>query len=204
VIVAGSNREYDLRMHSRETAVNLLLGVVLVLIFAVLVGAVVATFGIVLYATDLVVKHVFPGLARSWNAEFYGVPCLWSLIAGIGHLRKLRLRNTFLSLAIIPMIVSVWFASPNSPLRDNAFFMWPWFMVLLIPADSLLTKLEFTLGGFVVTTTFAVNAGLLGSGTFARVATDCVFVAVFALVVVYFRREQRKRRGLVAAPFTTA
>jgi hypothetical protein len=182
-------------MNRRELAVNVLIGSALLLIlFAVFAGG-FGAIGLAFYLLNASVKHFFPALVRREDLVFYALICIWSLIKGIGHLRKRRLTNAFLSLAMIPSCASVGLADPHSPLQDNSFFIWPLLLVMLILSDSPLTRLEFMLGGFVVSATIAVNAGLLGTGTLAQVTTDSVFVSVIAVIAIYFRRKPRRGFG---------
>jgi hypothetical protein len=191
-------------MSARETAVDVLIGSALLAILVTLFAIVFGAIGLAIYGLELGVRHFFPGLARAWEVEFSVFVILSSLISGIGQLRKRRLASAFLSFAIIPMIASVWFADPHFR-RNDALFTSIWIVVVLTASnDALLTRLEFALTGFVVSATVAVNTGLLGAGTLAGFATNSVFVAVIALIVIYFRREPWKRTGPQPTPPQTA
>lgn len=182
--------------------IDCLLGLILILMFAIPVVVGVVAIGFACQAVTLALHHFVPALARPWNAELYGLLCLWSLISGIGHLRKQRWPNAFLSFAAIPMIVSVGFAGVRSPLGDEVFFPWPWFVVILNSIDSPATRLEFLVGGLVVATSVAVNTGMLEFGTLAQIAAYGVFSGVLALFVMYFRRERCRQTGSHAPAIT--
>jgi hypothetical protein len=187
-------------MSARERAVDALIGSGLFLFFATLCSIGIGAIVLTVYFVGLSAKHFLLGLNPSWAiAVFYVFLCLWSFVGGIRHLRKKRLLNAFLSIAMIPMIAFVWLGGPHSLLRDNAPFAWPWFLVILIPNDSVVTRLEFMLGAFAVSLSVGVNSGLLGTGTLAHVAKDSVFVALICLFAIYFHRKHHKRTGLPGA-----
>jgi hypothetical protein len=185
-------------MSAREKAVDVLIGSALLLILASLFAIGFGAIGLAIYALEMVGKHFLPQLANHWDVAFYGFLCLSSLGASLGHLRKRRLLNAFLSFAMIPMIAFVGLAQP----RDSTFFVWTMLMVMFTSSDSLLTRLEFALGAFVVATSVAVNAGLLGTGTLEHLTKDSLFVAGLILFVIYFRRVQPKRNRPDVATLT--
>ena len=189
---------------SRETPVNVLLGLFLLFVFAVPFLLGIFAIGFAVQYLDLAFRKFVPALARPWDVVFYGILCLWSLISGVGHLRKWRWRNAFLSLAIVPMIISIWLAGRRLPFRDNAFFAWPWFLVVFASTDSLLTRLEFTLGGILIGASVGVSTGLLGSGTVAQVVADCIFLGAITLLSIHLRRLQRKATDPEAPALTRA
>jgi len=116
---------------SRDTTINVLVGLFLVLVFAIAVLLAILAVGFTFQYLDLAFRRFVPGLARPWDVEFYGILCLWSAISGVGHLRNRRWRKGFLSFATIAAIVSIFLADAHSPLRSDAFFVWPWFLVIL-------------------------------------------------------------------------
>jgi hypothetical protein len=102
-------------MSRRETSVNVLLGLALVLISALLFSLVVIALGFVLYAVDTIAKHYSSSDVASSRLEFFVLLLLVSLVSGVAHLRKRFWPNAFLSLAIMPVIASIWFAGAHSP-----------------------------------------------------------------------------------------
>ena len=185
-------------MNRREITVNTLLGLLLLLAFAIPVVVLVIAVGFALQAVDLFVAHSLPQLVHSWDVEFYGFLCLWSLISGVGHLRKRRWTSAFLSFAIIPTIISTWFSVVRSPLGNQGIFLWPWCLIIFNSSDSVLTRLEFMLSSLFVSAGIAVNSSLLGSGALARATSWMVLVGVFTLFVIQWRR-QIERNGLQPA-----
>ena len=181
---------YDLRMSRREIALNTLLGAALILTFAAFV---VVGLGATLLAFNLVgvaEKHFLPGLARPGDATYYGIFCVWSLIAGTGHLRKRRWLNAFVSIAGGAMILSIFFARPDSALGPSGplqiLVILP---ILATPTDSCLTRFRFFSAVSLISAVVAVNTDLLGSGAFARIAADWVLVGTIG----WFARDVLQR-----------
>jgi hypothetical protein len=75
-------------MSRRETLVNVLLGLALVLISALLFSLVVIALGFVLYAVDTIAEHYSSSDVGSSRLEFFILLLLISLVSGVGHLRK--------------------------------------------------------------------------------------------------------------------
>ena len=182
-------RGITIRMSRRETSVNVLLGLALVLISALLFSLVVIALGFVLYAVDTIAKHYSSSDVASSRLEFFTLLLLVSLVSGVGHLRKRFWPNAFVSFAIMPVIASIWFAGAHSPLQFEGFSpAGSWLLIVLIPNRSRLERYEFGLAGFIVSATVAVNFGLFGAGSVARFVADSILLAVSSLFVVQTRR----------------
>ena len=177
-------------MSRRETASNLLLGAILLAAFALLC---LVLFGAVLlpvYAAELAIKHFLPGLGRHWDLEFYGLLCLAALGSGIVDFWKRRWTNAFLSLATIPMMLSIPFATVRSAVRsDGPFAAWPALLIFVVQHVPL-SRLEFFASALTISGCIAVNTGLLGMGTAAHYVAYCILFAVFAWFVIRIRHER--------------
>jgi hypothetical protein len=183
-------------MSRREIAINTLLGSVLILIFACSFAAAFAAIVFASRAINIAVKHFLPGMAHSGNVAFYGFFGILLLISGIGDLRKRRWRNAFLSFAAVALILSIVFASPDSMFGlSGSLAIFAILPVLGIPADSSPTRPQFLGGASIVFFVVALNAGLLGSGTLARIVADCVLVGAF----LWFAIDVRRRWSVINA-----
>jgi len=176
---------------NRGTVLNVFLGLVLILVFAVLFAAGLGAIAFAFYVIDLAAKRFLPGLPHSSDLEFYSLLSLVWLISGIMNLRKRLWRSAFLSLATIPAIVSVWLANPHSPAgRDSFWSIWIVAILLATAQKSSVPRSEFFLGAAIVSVILALNTGLLGFGVFAHAAWSCTVVAAIALFVIPLRRIQ--------------
>jgi hypothetical protein len=191
--------EYHIRVNRPEIAVNVFLGTILLLTFTlpIFLGLLFLTYAIPLL--NLAIETYLPDLDRRtvFDLVLYGLLSLWPLRQGIASLRRRLWTNAFLSFAIVPMMLSL--SVRHSMISDSLLFASPWWLMFYITTDSELTRHEFMLGGFVISLTVAVNTGLLGSGTPAKLATYCVYMAMFALFGTYLNRE-RSKQSESAAP----
>jgi hypothetical protein len=184
------------RLSRREIAVNTLLGIFLVSVFLLPLLLALFVAGYVLQVVDRWMKPLLPGTVHSELVLFYFLLCGLSFFLGVAHMRRKNRRNAFLSFAFLPMIASMWFAHPHSVLGLNsAFWQWPFFLLISIQMDSLLTWLEFLVGAATVAAAVAINTGLLGAGPLFHVASECVIAGVAGIFVwsmVRFSRQVRK------------
>ncbi len=191
-------------MNRREIAVNVLIGSVLVLTFACLVAAAFGAVGLAAYATNMAVKHFLPGIARPGDIVFYGFFALLLLISGIADLRKRRWRNAFLSFAAVAMILSIFFARPESRFGlSGSLAIFVILPMLAIPADSGPTRPHFLGAASIVFFVVAINTGLLGSGALARIVANCVLVGVFLWLAIDVRRRWSVINSDQQAPIPT-
>lgn len=116
-VIRFKRKEYRVRIRRREIAVNVLLGLLRILIFAAPVVVAAVALGFLLPAVDSALKIYFPFLSRHWESEFYGFVCLWSFWSGVTHFRKRRWPNAFVCFGIIPMIDDV---DRRTPLNYSA------------------------------------------------------------------------------------
>ena len=179
-------------MNRRETASDVLLGAILLITFAVLCLVLAGAVLLPIYAVDRAVKHFLPGLGRHWDLEFYGLLCIAAFACGLTGLWKRRWTNAFLSLATIPMMLSIPFATIRSAVRsDGPFAVWPLFLIFVVQYVPL-TRFEFFAAALTISGCVAVNTGLLGSGVVAHFIAYCILFATFVWFVVDTRRLRTK------------
>jgi hypothetical protein len=185
-ILLRTRRDY-LCMSRRETASNVLLGAILLAAFALLCLVLVGAVLLPVYAADLAVKHFLPGLGRRWDLEFYGLLCLVALAEGLTDLWTKRWTNAFLSLASVPMMLSIPFATVRTAVRsDGPFPVWPVLLIFMVHIP--VTRFEFLMAASVIGGCVAVNTGLLGSGAVAHYVAYCILFVTFLWFVVQARR----------------
>jgi hypothetical protein len=183
-------------MSRRETTSNVLLGTILLAAFVLICLILSVAILFPIYAVDRAVKHFLPGLGRHWDIEFYGFVCIAALACGLTDLWKKRWTNAFLSLASIPMMLSIPFATVRSALRsDGPFAPWPAFLILVMQYVPL-TRLEFFAAALTISGCIAVNTGLLGSGAFAHFIAYGILFATFVWFVIDTRRLRTKIKDL--------
>jgi hypothetical protein len=186
-------------MSGREIIVNTLVGMFLVSVFCLpfFFAAVVGEY--VFHALDLVVQTFIPGLADSPDL-FLAIFLVWSLFSGTWYLWKRRWMNAFLSFAIIPIILSIWLTSVHSGLGPGGFGVFTLFPILAIPNNSAPARFQIFSTAFIVSAVVAINTGLLGSGSLARIAANCILGCVF----MWFANEVRKNWNTTKNPGTQA
>jgi hypothetical protein len=190
-------------MSRRDIVVNTLLGLFLLLVFALPVVLAVVAGAYVFAAVDRSVRHFLPGTAHPESVAFLCLFSLASLVYGIGHLRRHRWMSAFLFFAMFPMILSVWFAKVHSSFAlDRSFWMFSLFPILAISKDFPPTRSQFLVGASTITTVVAINTGLLGSGPIARIAADCVLTGLFIWFVIYVRQSWSSKNPGSEAPLS--
>jgi hypothetical protein len=169
----------------KETAVNVLLGALLLSALAAPFAGVMLAF----YGVDQALKHFFPALAHRGDVAFYGLMSLSLCMICLGQLRKRLWTNLFLSSTasvslILPRLLNT---QSHSPLVGfDLRFQFAWFLVFFIPQNIPVSRNQFLMWSAFVVALFADNAGLLGSGwlsTTVEVASWAVAVA-WSLVTV--------------------
>jgi len=169
---------------SRDIVVNILLGVLLVSVFLLPFFLFVVVAGYVLQALSLRVEHLFPRMPGS-QVMLVGIFLAVFLFSAVRDVWKRRWLRAFLSLAILPMIASVWLAGVHSPLGlRTPFWVLTLFPVFAIPEGSTPTRSQFFLAASIICAVIAINTGLLGSGAMARIAADCLMAGAFLWFVI--------------------
>jgi len=183
--------ESNLLMSRRDIVVDTLIGILLLAVALFLVLFFIAALGLALWTVEHLAKRCFPGVVLPYSITLLVVYGVSSLAYSVGHLRHQRWRNAFLSLAAIPVIVSIWFADPHSPFgRDGFVLIWLALMGLCTPDKSPLPQTEFFLGAPIAGVVVAVNSGFVGTGALADAASNCAVLAAVVLLVLQGRRRQ--------------
>jgi hypothetical protein len=181
-------------MSRRNILVNTLLGFFLISVFALLFFLAVGALGVVLKAGNLFITRFWPQLAHSQDTIFLGLIASVVLTSAIGHLRKRRWQNAFLSFGIAAAMLSIWLAPSHSLGGQPALALVPWTFFLIfaiLPGDVRLTRFEFILGNSIVAALVAINAGLLGPDRLSNVVAICAQLAIVLLMVLHVRQNWR-------------
>jgi len=180
--------ESNLVMSRRDIIVNTLCGILLVAVFLLPFLLFVVAAEYVLQALNQTIQHFFPGTDDP-RILIVGVILLVSLASGVTQARKKQWRNVFLSLAMIPVVASMWFADPHSPFGLQAnFWLLGLFPMFAIQEGSDLTRSHFFLAASVICAAIAFNAGLLGSGSLSRIVAACVLDGGALWFIITVRR----------------
>jgi hypothetical protein len=172
---------------SRETAQNVLIGSMLLLILGGGFAVCTEAFGLALYSADLAVKHYFPAVAHPSNIEFFGFISLVMLIGCARQMRKRLWTNAFLSLVAVVTIVLPWLLNANPhPALGSAALRFPlvWLLALILPQTTRTSRGEFIGCASILAVAFAINSGLLGSGLLEIVIEISLCVGIARWVMV--------------------
>jgi hypothetical protein len=174
---------------AHDTAVDSLLGCILVAVFLLPFLLYVVVAGYVLHALNLGVQYFFPGMANP-VLMIVGFFFVLSLVSAVRHAWKRRWQSAFLSFAMLAVIASMLLADTHSPLGLRApFWMFGLFPMFAIPEGSGPTRSQFFLAASTICAVIAINTGLLGWGPVARIMTDCILAGL----VIWFVIDVRQR-----------
>lgn len=191
-----ARQEYDLCMSWRDTAVNVLLGLILLLIFALPIVAAIVVFGYLVLAISPGLTHYLSGLGLPrQDAGSYFILCLISIASGVRSLRKRFWSNALLSFAVIAMVAAHWYGVAGGQ-ADMVFPIWPLLLLLLIPADRSLRRWEIAVDGILLSAGSVLSAGLLGTRTAAHLVAGFAYLCAFILMAVQFRSRQNEQQRL--------
>jgi hypothetical protein len=172
---------------SRETAVNVLIGTMLLLILGAGFAVCAEAFGIALFAADLAVRHYFPAVAHAWRIELLGLISLLILIGCANQVRKRLWTNAFLSLiAVVTIILPKLLTANQHPGLDGTPSRFPlaWFIFLILPQTTRTSRNEFIGCASIIVAAFAINSGLLSSGPLETVVEIGLYVAILGWILV--------------------
>jgi hypothetical protein len=185
--------ERDRPMSRRETFVNTLLGIFLLVVFFVYLTAIGLAFLFGFIALDWIVRSADPGASLSPGFSFLGIWALIVVWSAVGHARNGRWRNAFLLCVSVPLMGFAWFGPISSVegygLGFAGLYIFPVFMVIGIAGEETLGRLKFLVATCVTAASVAVNGGLLANGTLSRSVANCLL----AVVVVWFITEARAK-----------
>jgi hypothetical protein len=174
-------------MSRREIVVNVLLGCLLLAVFALPFFLAVLALGYILPGANLALSYVLPGIAHPADITFYGLLVLSLIVVCVQRLGKRHWQEAFLCLAIVPVILSRPFAPAHSMFGREGGMVFLYVAVLL-PAKYRLTRSGFLLRAAAGGTVMAVNTGLLGPGFLASIASDSVLLVLAVWFVVQARQ----------------
>lgn len=183
---------------SRETAQNVLIGAMLLLILGGGFAVCAEAFGFALYSADLAVRHYLPSVAHAWRIELLGFISVVILIGCARQVRKRLWMNAFLSFTGAVTMVLPWLLSGDLHRvlgGPSLGFPMVWFIVLILPQATRASRGEFVGCAAMIATAFAVNSGLLGRGRLETVTEIGFFIAILAWVFV------RSRDGSFGEPW---
>ena len=172
-------------MMTRDTAINVLLGVTLISAFALPFLALAFAF----HGLHLALRHFFPMLNNQpdllLNVGFVlGLP-----MTGTQQLRKRLWTNAFLSLSAAAVGLLLWLHSSQPPFSGMSSL---WFVAMFIVFYStrVPSRAEFIGAATVIALSFAVQTGLLGSGSLSVFVKTCVVLAACAWILILARSDR--------------
>jgi hypothetical protein len=178
-------------MSRRDVVVNTSIGFFLLAVAFLVLLAYVAALWLAIWTIKDLAGRFFPGVTVPFPVALFTVLGISSLASGVGHLRGRRWRNAFVSLALIPMGVSIWFANPHLPFGLDGF-PYVWLTVIaFFPGEKLfLQRSEFILSASILIAVMAVNSGIFGFGVFTHYLLVCTLLAAIVLLAIKVRRRQ--------------
>jgi len=169
--------------------VDTLLGIVL--LSAAAFPFVIALLGF--YLVDQSIRHFWPEAVHHQQATWMLFLSSCSLIGCVSYLRKRMWALAFLSIAAIPMILSAFLPTAQRPLRFEDILILCLIPVVSVPFDSASRRLHFLAGASIIGVVIAVNTGVVGSGSFARIVSDCILAAGLIWFVIDMRQISARR-----------
>jgi hypothetical protein len=182
-------------MSRRDIVVNTLIGIFLISVFLSPFLLALVALAYIVRPVGQLLKTFLPGLSDPEDLLFFCVFCASFLVEAIRRLRKRQWTGAFLFLAGVPMLLSSWLARSYSPLGLNGHF----WIVCILPmffayAGLVLTRIQFLLTASAISAIVAINTGLLGVGTLAYIAADCVWAGL----LIWFAMDVRSTRGVLS------
>lgn len=183
-------------MKAKETAVNTLIGLTLLLAFILPFVALISASVLARRVLELAAKHFFPTIAHPMENFICGVVILGLLAACARQLCKRLWRNAFLSSTAAAAILLPWLLLRQDPLSGLPT---GWFVAVIVLFYSHLpSKAEFIAGASIIAAAFAVKAGLLGSGFLSSVVGVCAMSAMIAWIVILTRPDWARRGSILS------
>jgi hypothetical protein len=192
-------------MSRRDIVVNTLLGLLLLLIFAVPCVLFVVVLSYLLQGGILAVKHFWPAIPNPPEIAIFGLLLVVSLVSGVRQLRKRDWTGAFLSFVIFPTMLSMWLSHIHTLVGGHASGLAPGAILLVIsilPGDRPMTRFKFVTGASLVGATVAVNTDLLGSGALGRLVAGCVVIGIFLRFAIDARENWEPKNPGPRAPLS--
>ncbi len=168
----------------RETAINVLLGAVLVSIFSLGVAAVFLALRLALYATDWLVARAFPALRDHQSIAIIGVLTTFLLVSSVQSFRRRAWRKAFVDVAL-PAVYALVLATDLRLGRSPDPL---WFFVFVVGMGNMpksnmpsadISKRELFVSCFICTL-LMVETVWFGFGTAHELIRDSMYVFLFA------------------------
>jgi hypothetical protein len=179
-------------MRRRDTIVDTLLGILLVLIFFARCSAIALVVWFGLMGLESIIRLAFPNWTLPVEFLIFGA---WTLIAvrsGIGHARQGSWRNAFLTFLLAPLMGFAWFTRVESSIgAHSVFLLAPVLMVITIGDNEGLGRLKFLLVAAVAGAALSANCGLLGNGTLLHTVANCVLAVSILLWIATIRNKYK-------------
>jgi len=175
---------------SRETALNVLIGAMLLLILGGGFAVCAEAFGFAVHYADLAVKHYFPALTHAWRIELLGSISVVILIGCARQLSKRLWMNAFLSFTAVVAIVLPWLLSADSRSGlDGTASRFPlvWFIWFFLPQATRIPRSEFFGCALMIVAAFAINTGLLGAGLLETFIEISLYIGIMGWILVKSR-----------------
>jgi len=109
-------------------------------------------------------------------------------MTGTQQLRKRLWTNAFLSLSAAAVVLLLWLLSSQPPMSG---IPGGWFVAMFIVLYStrIPSRAEFIGAATMIALSFAVQTGLLGSGSLSVFVKTCVFLAACAWILILARSD---------------
>lgn len=168
----------------RDTAINFLVGALLVLAFAAICLACAVPILLAIGALRSLAGFLLPAASRI-DIEIFCFLSLALLVVCLKQIRKRIWPNVFLSVLAIPTIMLPYLLNFRthyvSPDTVTAL------LIVLLPEDTRVSRVEFISWAAILAASFAANVGLLGSGVLSRIVEFSLGMLVLGWVVIKIR-----------------
>jgi hypothetical protein len=198
---------YHLRMSRREIVENTVLGVGLILAFALIVVAGFAAFFLAIRAAGVIATFFFPGIQLQKDVVFYGSMTTCLLVSAVRYLRERHWRWAFLT---ISASASLGLMALNNFLHAKEFdgVSFTFLILCSLPVESDAgTDLErrwFFINASAIAAVCVLITGLLGSGEMGQIASYCLTVAFWVWAIAAFCRRWLSNHSDSGSLSTTA
>ena len=179
-------------MSRREIIINTLLGSFLVLIFSLIVAAAFLALRFVAYLLDLFLVRFLPGVVSHQEITLAAILAGLLLVEMINALRWRRWREAFLDFALV--CASIVLVACNLRLGNTPNIFWLSVMVFfgIRPKKSSpcqdIDRSHFFLGVTAVSTLFAAQTNLLGTGLLSQIVRGSTWIGLLLWFAIRVRK----------------
>ena len=170
-------------MSHREIAFNVMLGAILLLVFAVPVFLLVLAGALLVHAAHVISTQYLAHLPHSYGLGFALSVCLILAFYARAQIRERRWTNAFLFIVGIPVLLLDWFFTTSADLTQNfpSVYLLSFFLLTLVPIRRRLQHWELILG----TALLASYIALREASGFSSYADGALFLAVILWLMVH-------------------